>query len=260
MAFRALVALGANEGDCRATFAGALATIAARGDVRETARSTWRETAPIGGPGEQHVFLNGVCLLETSLSAHALGRLLAETEQLFGRRREGRWGTRTLDLDLLLFDEQVIDAADLTVPHPRMAMRRFVLEPAAEIAAEMRHPLFNCSLGEIWRHVQSTPQHATIVGGSAEEQRRLASAIGARWQAELSRTSVPWTLGCQADEYGTRPASRLVIELTNDLGPTSGKMPNAGVHWRQGLVLAVDARHFGAAATEAALALQGLSE
>lgn len=164
---RALIGLGANLGDRHAQLDAALAALASDGAVCEVARSTWRQTAPIGGPADQPNYVNGAALFETSLAPHALWRAMASVELSAGRVRSERWGPRTLDLDLLLYDDQIIADDFLTVPHPRLALRRFVLEPAAEIAPAMMHPLLGRTLGELAHHVAATRPLAAIVGGDS---------------------------------------------------------------------------------------------
>jgi 2-amino-4-hydroxy-6-hydroxymethyldihydropteridine diphosphokinase len=130
---RAYVGLGANLGDRERTLREAVAALDAEKDLEVVAVSTLRETEPVG-VGEQPLFLNGAAALETTLAAaELLDRLLA-VEQRFGRVRvPGEHGPRTLDLDLLLYGEEQIEASGLTVPHPRLHERRFVLEPLAEL-------------------------------------------------------------------------------------------------------------------------------
>jgi 2-amino-4-hydroxy-6-hydroxymethyldihydropteridine diphosphokinase len=131
---RAFVGLGANLGDREGTIRAALAALGAEDGVEVVAVSTLRETEPVG-VGPQPVFLNGAAELETTLSARELLDLLLETERRFGRVRvPGEHGPRTLDLDLLLYGDEVIEEPGLTVPHPRLHERRFVLEPLAELA------------------------------------------------------------------------------------------------------------------------------
>jgi 2-amino-4-hydroxy-6-hydroxymethyldihydropteridine diphosphokinase len=125
---RAYVGLGANLGDREATIRSAIDLLP---DV--VAVSTLIETDPVGYL-DQPRFLNGVAALETGLSPRELlGRLL-DVERELGRTRDGpRFGPRTIDLDLLLYGDAVIDEPGLTLPHPRMHERRFVLEPLAEL-------------------------------------------------------------------------------------------------------------------------------
>lgn len=131
---RAFVGLGANLGDREHALRAAVDALAGEDGIDVVAVSTLRETEPVG-VGEQPDFLNGAVALETTLSARELlGRLLA-VEQRFGRVRvAGEHSPRTLDLDLLLYGDEEIDEPGLTVPHPRLHERRFVLEPLAELA------------------------------------------------------------------------------------------------------------------------------
>ena len=130
---RAYVGLGANLGDRQRTLRAAVEALAAEDGIAVAAVSTLRETDPVG-VGEQPRFLNGVVAIETTLAPRELlGRLLA-VEQRFGRVRvAGEHGPRTLDLDLLLYGREQIDEPGLTVPHPHLHERRFVLEPLAEL-------------------------------------------------------------------------------------------------------------------------------
>jgi len=131
---RAYVGLGANLGDRERTLREAVSALSAEDGIEVVAVSALRETEPVG-VGEQPLYLNGAAELETALAARELlGRLLA-VEQRFGRVRvPGEHGPRTLDLDLLLYGDDVIEEDGLTVPHPRLHERRFVLEPLAELA------------------------------------------------------------------------------------------------------------------------------
>jgi len=131
---RAYVGLGANLGDREQALHAAVDALAAEDGVEVVSVSVLRETEPVG-VGQQPLYLNGAAEVETTLTAgELLDRLLA-FEQRFGRIRvPGEHGPRTLDLDLLLYGDEVIDEPGLTVPHPRLHERRFVLEPLAELA------------------------------------------------------------------------------------------------------------------------------
>ena len=131
---RAYVALGANLGDRESTLREAVDALAAEDGIEVVAVSTLRETEPVG-VGEQPRFLNGAAELETTLTSRELLARLLAVEQRFGRiRSPGEHGPRTLDLDLLLYGDEVIDEPGLAVPHPRLHERSFVLEPLAELA------------------------------------------------------------------------------------------------------------------------------
>jgi 2-amino-4-hydroxy-6-hydroxymethyldihydropteridine diphosphokinase len=133
---RAFIGLGANLGDREATIRAALAELGADDGIEVVAVSTLRETEPVG-VGPQPLFLNGAAEIETTLSARQLLDRLLAIEQRFGRVRvPGEHSPRTLDLDLVLYGDEQIDEPGLTVPHPRLHEREFVLEPLAELGVE----------------------------------------------------------------------------------------------------------------------------
>ncbi|TWT39946.1 2-amino-4-hydroxy-6-hydroxymethyldihydropteridine pyrophosphokinase [Phycisphaerae bacterium RAS1] len=132
------IGLGSNLGDREATLESAIAAIGASGAVRVLWRSRFYESDPVGGPAGQGRYLNGVIEVETELSAGDLLSRLMETERAHGRVRGERHGPRTLDLDLLLYRDEVIEAPGLVVPHPRMWEREFVVKPLREVCGEER--------------------------------------------------------------------------------------------------------------------------
>jgi pantoate--beta-alanine ligase len=136
----AAVAFGANLGDRERTFKRALSRLERTDGLTVLRRSPWIETEPVGGPPGQPAFLNGVVLVETTLAPRALLAVLQAIEGELGRdrAREGPSGPRTLDLDLLFHGAARVDEEGLTVPHPRMDQRLFVLEPLAAVAPEQR--------------------------------------------------------------------------------------------------------------------------
>ncbi len=127
------VALGSNLGDRERHIREALEELDQHAEIRVLRVSSLHETEPAGGPPGQSLFLNGVAELETSLAPRELLAWLHEIERRHGRMRVQRWGPRPLDLDLLLYGDEVIDEAGLTVPHPRMWERPFVMAPLAEV-------------------------------------------------------------------------------------------------------------------------------
>jgi 2-amino-4-hydroxy-6-hydroxymethyldihydropteridine diphosphokinase len=131
---RAFVGVGANLGDRRATIAEAIGLLEG-----VLAKSDLRETDPVGVT-DQPAFLNGAVVIETDLSPRELLETLLTVERRLGRERRERWGPRTIDLDLLLYGDETIDEPGLTVPHPRLHERRFVLEPLAELDPELVVP------------------------------------------------------------------------------------------------------------------------
>ncbi len=135
------VALGSNLGDREARLAGALAALRATPGISGLRLSRIYETAPVGPPG-QGPFLNAVARFETGLAPRALLERLLAIEAAAGRRRSAiRNEARVLDLDLLLYGDARVEEPDLVVPHPRLHERAFVLEPLAELAPELVHPV-----------------------------------------------------------------------------------------------------------------------
>ena len=130
----AYVGLGANLGDREATIRAAVAQLPG-----VVAVSPLRETDPVGVT-DQPQFLNGVAALETELAPRELLDVLLAIERRLGRERRERWGPRTIDLDLLLYGDEVIDEDGLKIPHPRLHERRFVLEPLADLAPQLVVP------------------------------------------------------------------------------------------------------------------------
>jgi 2-amino-4-hydroxy-6-hydroxymethyldihydropteridine diphosphokinase len=137
----AYIALGSNLGDREQTLRRAVAALAEEPGIRVIAVSSLIDTAPVGVEGQPR-FLNGVAAVETELSAQRLLAVLLGVERRFGRRREASdlHGPRTLDLDLLLYGDEVIDERGLRVPHPRLHEREFVLGPLAELAPGLHVP------------------------------------------------------------------------------------------------------------------------
>lgn len=133
---RAYLALGSNLGDRRAFLQSALDGLARAPGVRVVAVSRLYETSPVGGP-PQEAYLNAAVAIDTELDPHALLGLAQRLEHAAARVRGERWGPRTLDVDVLVYDELEIDTPELTVPHPRMWERGFVLAPLRDVAPEL---------------------------------------------------------------------------------------------------------------------------
>lgn len=145
---RAFIALGSNIGDRQAYIGNALKHLGEDGNIRNIRVSTLIETEAYGGV-EQEDFLNGVLECETLYSPERLLLRLQEEEQLAQRKREIHWGPRTLDLDVLFYEDEVWDKAHLTIPHPDMINRDFVLKPMSELAPNFVHPVYRCTMKEL---------------------------------------------------------------------------------------------------------------
>ena len=137
---RAFLGLGSNQGDRRANLESALELLEGTDRVHISRRSSWHETAPVGGPPGQGDFMNGACEVVTTLAPEELLARCQEIEAELGRVRLERDGPRTIDLDLLWYEGETRDGEALTLPHPRWEERAFVLAPLSELAPEFVLP------------------------------------------------------------------------------------------------------------------------
>ena len=158
----ALLGLGSNLGDRAAALEKAVALLKAEPNIRVEAVSSFRQSQPAGGPEGQGEFLNAAARLETTLSPEELLARLLAIEHQIGRVREERWGPRVIDLDLLLYDLVERKTPTLELPHPRMCYRRFVLEPAAEIAGEMVWPVNGWSVATLRHNLDTSAKYIAI--------------------------------------------------------------------------------------------------
>ncbi|MEI8376762.1 MAG: 2-amino-4-hydroxy-6-hydroxymethyldihydropteridine diphosphokinase [Planctomycetota bacterium] len=183
-----LIGLGSNLGDRSGLLEEALVRLHRHPNIEVARQSQYHETRPVGGLGAQSAYLNAAAVLHTSLSPEALLAELQRVEADLGRQRVEHWGPRTVDLDLLLYDTLTRVHPDLVIPHPRMAWRRFVLEPAAEVAPEMLHPGIGWTIARLLDHLNQTPWYLAIAGpigvGKSWLAGKIAEKIAARLLAE----------------------------------------------------------------------------
>jgi 2-amino-4-hydroxy-6-hydroxymethyldihydropteridine diphosphokinase len=190
----AVVALGSNLGDRLGFLRIGLAGLRRLGNIKGI--SSLYETAPVGGP-EQEPYLNAVVAVETAADAMSVLAALQGIEGEAGRVREERWGPRTLDLDLILYDDEAIATEQLTVPHPRAAERRFVLEPLAEVIPDAR--------------IGVTPVNDLLAGMADQKVVRVAGP----WETELVfvGSGRPWILA----QFGLGAIWGVVLLVTGKL-------------------------------------------
>ncbi len=181
---RAFIGIGSNLGDRAANYREAISRIAQIPQTRVVRQSSIYETEPVGDL--KGAFLNGVIEIETDLSPDALMRRLLGIERIMGRKRvrgrkpaRGKYRPRIIDLDLLFFNKETIETRMLTVPHPRLHERLFVLAPMSELAPTLIHPKLNKSISEMMASLKSpyrvTLARADLIRPPAPARREAAS-------------------------------------------------------------------------------------
>lgn len=145
----AYLGLGSNLGDRLALLREARRALGLTQGLRVSASSPLYETEPVGGPPGQGLYLNAVLEVEADLPPRRLLETALALETRLGRRRETPGGARTLDIDLLLFDDDILEEPGLILPHPRLHLRRFVLAPLCDLAPHLPHPVLGRTLGEL---------------------------------------------------------------------------------------------------------------
>lgn len=222
----AYVGLGSNLGEREQFIREAVETLGVSGGVEVRRQSTVIETPPLGPKG-QGAYLNCVVEVETTLGASQLWRLLVEIEDVLGRQRGAKWGPRTIDLDLLLYGDEVIESADLRVPHSQMHLRSFVLEPLAELEPGLVHPVLGATIGELAERLNGgnygiDAERGQLIGvagligvGKTTLAERLAGELGFEMLREPYDTN-PFL----ADVY----AGRTELALDSELYFLAGRM------------------------------------
>lgn len=213
---KALIGLGANLGNPTENLNAAKSELAALRCTKLVGASDWVATVPIGGPSGQGGYVNGAVVIETELTPTELFAEIQRIEYDLGRQRTVRWGPRRIDLDILLYADETVDLAELTIPHPWMAIRRFVLEPASQVASEMVHPRIEWNIGRIFDNLRQQPGRFEITSLPG-----IDTATVATWLAG----QVDGVADCAPQSgWGLTPGSSLAeaLELVDDfrVGPT----------------------------------------
>ena len=190
-----LIGLGSNLGNRASLLDAANAKLNEVIHTRVVSKSRYHETLPVGGPTGQAAFLNGAILVETALTPAELLAEVSRIETDLGRQRVTRWGPRAIDLDLLLYDDLVVDSSRLHLPHPRMAWRRFVLVPSAEVAPAMLHPKIGWTIQQLLDHLDEARAYIAIAGLAGAGKLELAQTAAATLEACL--ITDPVAFDCQ---------------------------------------------------------------
>ena len=172
-----LLALGSNLGDRQHHLRAAVEALEENASVDRLSVSQSLENVSIGGPTGQGEFLNAAILVETNLSPRELLSLTQEIERGQGRKPSQKWDARPLDIDLILYDDLVIQTTQLTLPHPWLPVRRFVLEPAVQIASQLRHPVLDWSIDEMFQHLSASQRFVVIAGPYQDELSNLCAHL-----------------------------------------------------------------------------------
>lgn len=182
-----VIALGGNQGDVRSVGHTALSQLGATPGIQVTRVSRWYSTEPVGCVGE---FLNAAALLSCEISPPQLLKRLHEIEAAHGRVRSAHWGPRPLDLDIVLFGTQQYDSPSLVIPHPWVWNRRFVLDPACEIAGEMLHSGLGLTLHQLRERLRERPLRVAWSGPDAWSEFFDHTSL-ARFQQQIERADEP---------------------------------------------------------------------
>ncbi len=186
---RCLIAFGGNVGDVPAAYRAVQAAFSTRPDLTLQAASRLYTTAPVGSAAGGE-YLNGALVVETGRDPAALLSDLQSIEAHLGRQRHIHWGPRTVDLDLILADDAVIETPQLTVPHPAAWYRRFVLDPACEVAADWWHPRLQESLGQLRSRLLPRPLEICVTSSDAQQARVLAETLAVEF-AHVAQVTSP---------------------------------------------------------------------
>lgn len=187
----AYIGIGSNLGDRKATIAGALKLLAQSPAIEVVRTSEFIETIPLTG-ADQPDYLNTVAEIKTTLSAEDFHKKMADVETALARVRNVKWSPRTIDLDLLLFGEEIINVPDLIVPHQQMHLRSFVLTGLCELNPELRHPVIKKSMKQLAARLNgadffynpSAPQLVSVAGLIGVGKTTLTTALSGIFNGE----------------------------------------------------------------------------
>jgi 2-amino-4-hydroxy-6-hydroxymethyldihydropteridine diphosphokinase len=199
-----LIGIGSNLGDRQRNVEAAVERILSHPQLELRKQSGWLSSAPVGGPDDQGEFLNGALAVKSTLRPLDLLDHLLRTERDMGRVREQRWAPRNIDLDLLLVDGESFSNDRLTIPHPWMTIRPFVIDPVAEIAPHLEHPTIGWTMERLSEHLHTAPNRILLIS-SSEKSCRL-SLLSAQDHLPLHVT--PIEVGLTIDSVGVASSSR----------------------------------------------------
>ena len=156
------IGLGSNLGNKKANINDAIASIAGLDSTDVTKTSSFYKTSPVGSV-DQDWFINSVIKVKTRIAADALMSALLSIEEKLGRVRTEKWGARTIDIDMLFYNDEIINSERLTVPHEHLSERKFVLEPLSEIAGDFLHPVLNKTISQLLGELKTDEEVEKII-------------------------------------------------------------------------------------------------
>lgn len=218
-----LIALGGNLQISGQVFKDALEQLQLRG-CRSVEMGRVLTTRPVGAEAGQE-FLNAAAVLRTDQGPVELLRTLHEIESMFHRVRTRHWGPRTLDLDLILYGDMISNIPQLVVPHPGMWYRRFVLEPALDVAADMVHPTLHESVAELHRRLMARPLRLEICSGGSASDDQFFDVIMPQMR-EARNDELEWLPRDTASGMGQDSFARITLrqgEILSGSQPLNGK-------------------------------------
>jgi 2-amino-4-hydroxy-6-hydroxymethyldihydropteridine diphosphokinase len=197
----AYIGLGSNLGDRKGFIHKALKMLAETKNIEVARVSDLIETAPLGG-ANQPKYLNAVAQIKTALTAEDLHKILVNIETSLGRTRKEKWSSRTIDLDLLLFGEEIINSPDLTVPHPQVHLRSFVLKGLRELNRELVHPVLKESIDELALRLNGAD---FVINGEQPQLVSVAGIIGVGKTTLAKKLSNILDCKCILEAYDKNP-------------------------------------------------------
>lgn len=203
---RCLVSFGANLGDPRSTIRLAAKLLRERIGNGRFELSRFYRTPPVGGPAGQPPFYNAVAMLETAASVWDVWHCIRNIEAELGRVRNQRWEARPIDLDMLLYDRLKIWTPHLKVPHPRMCMRRFILLPALDVAADVCDPVSGWTVAQLANNVRSGPGSFVLLADARAHAIPMLAEVARRASAE-------WTIPAMGTRAVTSSGQRRRVGL-----------------------------------------------